>query len=242
VTVDRTEAGTTWRELARLDPLAAVLDPGDSLGAKNRALDRVHKYALAAALGEVEGRKVIDFGCGTGRLSGWLADRGATVDGVDVTVEMIEVARKRSFPRTTFTVIEDLRLPFADDTFDLGVSAYVLQYYLAEPAVAAEIARVLQPTGTLATVEQVTKSEIGRGGSIERYIDMFKAAGFATIETRAVRASDSKLIGAISRRPWIARVPLLPQLIEREATRLQNAPLTNGRYADVLFTCRVGSI
>jgi ubiquinone/menaquinone biosynthesis C-methylase UbiE len=239
VTVDRTEAGTTWSELARLDPLAAVLDPGDSVGAKNRALDRVHKYAIAAALGDVEGRRVIDFGCGTGRLSAWLSARGAIVDGVDVTPEMIEVARERGLPRATFKVIEGHRLPFPDDSFDLGVSAYVLQYYVGEPGVAAEIARVLRPKSVFATVEQVTQSDIGRGGSLEAYVDMFGAAGFATVETHAIRVSDSRLIGAVSRRPWIAHAPFLPQLVVREAKSLKNVPFTNGRYADVRFTCRV---
>jgi ubiquinone/menaquinone biosynthesis C-methylase UbiE len=239
VTVDRTEAGTTWSELARLDPLAAVLDPGDSLGAKNHALDRVHKHAIAAALGDVRQRRVIDFGCGTGRLAAWLSSRGATVDGVDVTPEMIEVAQARRLPQATFIVIEDDGLPFVNGTFDLAVSAYVLQYYVSQPGIAAEIARVLRPGGILATVEQVTESDIGRGGSLTAYVGMFEAAGFRTVEARVTRVSDSRLIGAVSRRPWIAHAPFLPQLVEREAKRLNDVPLIGGRYADVLFTSRI---
>lgn len=182
---------------------------------------------------------MVDFGCGTGRLSAWLSARGAIVDGVDVTLEMIEVARRRDLPRVTFTVIGDHGIPFPSDSFDLAVSAYVLQYYLGEPHVAAEIARVLRPKGIFATVEQVTESDIGRGGPLEAYLGMFEAAGFATIEADVIRVSDSRLIGAVSRRPWIAKVPFLPQLVACEAKSLKNVPLTEGRYADVRFKCRV---
>jgi SAM-dependent methyltransferase len=238
VTVDRTEAGTPWSELARLDPLAAVLDPGDTLGAKNRTLDRIHKRALGSALGNLAGSHAIDFGSGTGRLAEWLVGKGAAVvEGVDVTPEMVEVAIRRRLPRARFTVLTDNTLPFRSDTFDIAVSAYVLQYYLDQPTVAAELDRVLRPGGVLAAIEQVSDTDIGRGGSVAEYRKMFFAAGFSTVEEEVIRLSDSRLVGLVQSHPAISHLPLLPQLVRYEARRLRSASLTSGRYADVLFLC-----
>jgi SAM-dependent methyltransferase len=40
--------------------------------------------------------RAVDLGCGTGRTAGWLRSSGVTrIDGVDVTPEMLEVARQR---------------------------------------------------------------------------------------------------------------------------------------------------
>jgi len=102
MTVARNEAGANWSELAQLEGLAAVLDPGDTQGAKNRAIDRAHKRALRKGCGDLRGARALDFGCGNGRLSAWLAGRGASVDGVDATEEMLAVAR-RAVPRLAST-------------------------------------------------------------------------------------------------------------------------------------------
>jgi trans-aconitate methyltransferase len=41
-------------------------------------------------------RSVADLGCGTGRTAMWLAGRGVSaIDGVDLTPEMLDVARRR---------------------------------------------------------------------------------------------------------------------------------------------------
>src|SRR5215510_12770572 len=58
---------------------------------------------LLEGLGEVpwEGvRQAADLGCGTGRTGAWLRERGiATIDGVDLTPEMLDVARAREVYR-----------------------------------------------------------------------------------------------------------------------------------------------
>jgi SAM-dependent methyltransferase len=235
VNVHRTEAGTSWAELAQLDPLAAVLDPADKAGGKNRLIDRVHKRALARELGNVSGTKALDFGCGTGRLSAWLAARGADVDGVDLTPEMLAVARAR-VPEARFQTIDGSTLPFADNEFDLVITAYVLQYYVdGDGAIPRELARVLRSGGRLFAVEQVTDSDLGRGGSFDAYRQMLVAAGFEDVGGSVVRVSDSRFIHAAQRWPPLSRLRITPWLVTREAVRKGREPLAGGRYADVLF-------
>jgi SAM-dependent methyltransferase len=235
VIVRQTEAGTTWSDLARLDPLAAVLDPQDSLGRKNHLIDRVHKRALASAVGDVRGARVLDYGCGTGRLSEWLVEHGADVEGVDVTPEMVDVARSM-VPDARFQVIDGTTLPFGDDAFDLVVTAYVLQYYVdGDASVTCEIARVLKPNGRLLAIEQITQSDIGRGATLQAYEGMLKDAGFGGNATSLIRKGDSRVLGIATRVPLVARLPGVPWLMIREATRGQETPLSGGRYVDALF-------
>jgi SAM-dependent methyltransferase len=61
-----------------------------------RLLERVRSLDWPAA------RSVLDLACGTGRVGVWLRRRGCTgaIDGVDLTPEMLEVARKRDLYRT----------------------------------------------------------------------------------------------------------------------------------------------
>ena len=233
--VRQTEGGQTWAELARLDPLASVLDPADSRGRKNRLIDRVHKRALAHVLGDFRGRRVLDFGCGTGRLSSWLVHHGADVDGVDVTPEMVAVARVTARGARVQT-IDGRVLPFADDQFDAVVTAYVLQYYLDDDGtLACELERVLRPGGSLVAIEQVTDGEIGRGGVAAAYERMLAAGGLGVRAVTPIRMSDSRVLILAERLPGLAALPVTASLVMREAAARAGKPLTDGRYADAVF-------
>ena len=49
-----------------------------------------------SALGDVEGKDVIELGCGTAYFGAWLAKRGARVTGVDITPAQLDTARRMS--------------------------------------------------------------------------------------------------------------------------------------------------
>ncbi len=235
-----TEAGQSWAELAQLDSLASVLDPADRRGRKNRLIDRVHKRALGRAVGDVHGSSVLDFGSGTGRLSDWLVRNGARVEGVDITPEMVSVAQTR-VPQARFHTIEGATLPFADGRFDLVVTAYVLQYYVdGDVRIAQELGRVLRGGGRLVAIEQVAEDDIGRGGAIAAYEEMLRGAGLRLLEVSKIRMGNSRIVAMAQLLPVLARLPVVPWLVTREAKRLNEEPLTNGRYADVVFCTAKG--
>lgn len=101
------------------------------------------------------GARVLDVGCGIGRLTAALADRGATVVGIDVSEVMIATARARH-PGLRFEATSGRDLAsFANDAFDLVLMVDVLPYVVrggidGAAVLVGEAARVLGPGGRLA--------------------------------------------------------------------------------------------
>ncbi|MFV2021177.1 class I SAM-dependent methyltransferase [Micromonospora sp. LOL_023] len=106
--------------------------------------------AVRAGSGPGDDPLVLDAGCGAGRMSQHLADRGCRVVGVDLSPGMIAMAR-RDHRELPFTVGTLTGLPFPDGRF-----AGVLLWYstihtphAGQGRVFAEAARVLRPGGHL---------------------------------------------------------------------------------------------
>ncbi|MEV0415511.1 class I SAM-dependent methyltransferase [Streptomyces sp. NPDC050448] len=106
--------------------------------------------AMLALAGDVAGRRILDAGCGSGPLSAALRDRGAVVTGVDASVGMLALARRRLGDDVALHVVDlSDRLPFADGAFDDVVASLVLHYLEDWGPTLAELRRVLRPGGRL---------------------------------------------------------------------------------------------
>jgi ubiquinone/menaquinone biosynthesis C-methylase UbiE len=104
-------------------------------------------------IGPVEGRRILDLGCGDGLLTSTLEERGARAIGVDVDRAMLQAASARSArgqghsPRFVEGRIE--QLPFPDGSFDVVVIVTVLCQVADRAGAVREAARVLRPGGRL---------------------------------------------------------------------------------------------
>ena len=116
-------------------------------------------------LAEGLGTDVGDVGCGTGRLTPYLAARGLSPRGIDLSPGMIHVAR-RDHPGFDFTVADLRELPFGDASLTGVVCWYSLMYLAPSdrPAAFGELARVVKPGGYLVTAFKAGDSEVRRGG------------------------------------------------------------------------------
>lgn len=106
--------------------------------------------AIMALAGEVHGLRVLDAGCGTGLHAEELIRRGAAVTGVDLSKDMLAVARERLGPDTPL-LQGDLSQPlvFEDNSFDLVLSSLVMHYMREWEPTLREFSRVLVPGGRL---------------------------------------------------------------------------------------------
>ncbi|WP_427893072.1 methyltransferase domain-containing protein [Kribbella sp. GL6] len=91
-----------------------------------------------------------DLGCGTGRITAYLAGLGLDVFGLDLTPGMIEVAR-REYPELRFDVGSLFELPLKDGELAGALAWYSLVHTPREelPTAFAELFRVLRPGGVL---------------------------------------------------------------------------------------------
>jgi ubiquinone/menaquinone biosynthesis C-methylase UbiE len=88
-----------------------------------RLIDGREKEAVLSALGDVEGKNVLEIACGTGRFTALLAERGADIVGLDISAAMLQEAREKAQALGVDEGLEFMRgdaarLPFPDDHFD----------------------------------------------------------------------------------------------------------------------------
>jgi SAM-dependent methyltransferase len=117
--------------------------------------------------------RILEFGCGYGRVAVVLHRRGYAVEGVDPSAPMIELARERCSslkPPPSFRVITSPRLPHQDETFDAALLVTVLTCIPTDEgqrAVIRELFRVLRPGGILC-IGDLSLQDDPR--NIERYV------------------------------------------------------------------------
>lgn len=98
-----------------------------------------------------EGDRVLDVGCGNGRLLDLFEGTAITYTGVDSSKELIAIAEKERGAKGTFVHASALSLPFADNSFDTVFSIAVLHHIPSKEyrmQFVSEIKRVLKPGGT----------------------------------------------------------------------------------------------
>jgi SAM-dependent methyltransferase len=138
--------------------LAGILD---RMPIEQAVLGLFCNLTLAAGLGT----SVADIGCGTGRLEPCLAANGLSPRGIDLSPQMIRVAR-RDHPGFAFDVADLRDLPIEAASL-AGVVCWYSLMYLApsgRPAAFGELARVVRPGGYLMTAFKAGDSQLRRGG------------------------------------------------------------------------------
>ena len=170
---------------------------------------------LTAAAGA---QRILDAGCGSGRLTVALAEAGADVTGIDTNVAQLEQARVRAEEAGVgLTLLEadfNAALPFADGSFDAVTSRLALMAAADPVATLQESGRVLEPGGRIVTVLWASPAEnpwfglpreaiatvlgseraafaraFGKLGDPEEAAAVHRAAGLDDVEAVRVRGS-----------------------------------------------------
>lgn len=116
----------------------------------------IAKYIEDASIVTVEraqispGERVLDVATGTGNAAIPAAAAGAEVVGLDITPELLEVARERAAEagvEIEFVEGDAEELPYADDAFDKTISVFGTMFAPRHEVAASELTRVTRPGG-----------------------------------------------------------------------------------------------
>ena len=107
---------------------------------------------------------ILDVACGTGDMVVELVKRGCTVTGIDLSDEMLAIARKKiasansqfSILNSQFQKANAEALPFEDETFDAVTCAFGVRNFVHLEQGLSEMLRVLKPGGRMVILELAT--------------------------------------------------------------------------------------
>jgi len=143
-------------------------------------------------LGDIRGKQVLDLGCGTGEKTVTLVKRGARVIGIDISPDLICLARERMRRQC---IEADLRVGSAYQTELLDGSADVifcmsLIHHLDISTAMAEMGRLLKPNGFIVMKEPIRfssayarmRSFLPTAGDISEYEHPLTTEEFAEVQ------------------------------------------------------------
>ena len=179
-----------WAARAQKGVLASGIDPADRRGFKNHYIDLLQKMALEGVL-ELRGDEtVLDFGCGSGRISYWIAPKVRQVLGLEVTAEMIELAeRERSARNVEFIVYDGIHFPVFSYSFDLILSVGVLQIMKEEDLLKtlSSLSQYLKEDGRFYLIEQASDDPEVKRPRVKDYLQAFQESKLRCLDYYPIR-------------------------------------------------------
>ena len=93
---------------------------------------------------------ILDIGCGTGELLSLISKReGVTLSGIDISPEMIRIAREKLGKGSDIRLGDSEELPWKDNSFDVVMCIDAFHHYPHPQKALSEMHRVIRPEGHL---------------------------------------------------------------------------------------------
>ena len=164
---------------------------------------RIHKK-VNNLIGDVNGKSVLDVGCGTGEFIAKISDENpeAKITGIDLSEEMLAIARIKNKGRRNIELLigDSGKLPFDDERFDYVISTVSLHHWPNQKKSVREIYHVLKPRGKVLIADLMVPGIGGKGTNRilppKRMRELFSDSGFRNIQQYS--ASDSGKYGLAS--------------------------------------------
>jgi SAM-dependent methyltransferase len=177
--------------------LAESMWPNEEL---DRLYHREQTQLLQDWIGDLDGRRVLDVGCGTGRISRELAARGAEVLGIDFAGTAIEAARRYSPAENPTYRTQSIFELDEIERFDVAVSWGTLTVACGDGeelgAALERLRRALVPGGVGAILEPVHSGFLHRvlNMSLDDFLVRLESAGFAVRQVREMHFWPARLL------------------------------------------------
>ena len=228
-----------WARRAQKGFLASGIDPKDRKGHKNFYIDLLQKMALEEVL-ELKGDEIVlDFGCGSGRFSCWIAPKVKKVLGLEITQQMIDLAEEnRRAENVEFTLYDGVHFPILPYQFDLILSVGVLQTIEGEVLnkTVSQLIQYLKKSGRFCLIEQASDNpKMGRP-RVEEYLKTFEESKLECLKYYPIRKGRWWLL-------YLIRYGMIPRgsflrIAKNETVRLRKEAKTISYYQDFLFVLK----
>jgi SAM-dependent methyltransferase len=225
-----------WGKLSQMGYLASGIDPADRRGRKNTYIDILQKTALEEVL-ELKGdERVLDFGCGSGRIAYWIAPRVKEVIGLEVTPGMIELAGKnRVAGNVKFMLYDGSHFPPLPEPVDLILSVGVVQIMKGESLkqTLSSLVQYLRRGGRFCLIEQASDNPGVDRPSTKEYLQAFGDLHLEVLRHYPIRRGRWWLL-------YLIRYGLIPVgsfagIARKEISRLREDKTPISYYRDYLF-------
>jgi len=189
------------------------------------------------AVAPLAGARVLDFACGAGLTTAWLAERGADVVGLDLSPEALARAREVLDALGLDATLVQTTLEESDQlgSFDAIVGRYAL-HHTDVAAVAPLLARRLRPGGRAAFVETFASNPV-LAFARRRILGRFGVSRLGTLDERPLASSDVDALRAAfgSARVTVAEMCFL-RLFDRQVLRFRYPAVSRlvGKADDLL--------
>ena len=200
-----------------LDPAELIANHSNCGRYLDPPADTVYPLEYACyLLGDVRGKVVVDYGCGNGENTLILASRGALVKAIDISPDLVALARKRIAAnglesRVEFIVGSAYEVPVAPASVDVVFGVAIL-HHLDLSQSAREVHRILKPGGRAIFQEPVRNSRTLR---FVRMLIPYQAPDVSPFERPLTDAELAAYAGGFSQ--FRSRAFLLPSsgIVER---------------------------
>lgn len=163
----------------------------------NSLWDERQRVVVGRALGDMNGRRVVDIGCGVGRMTRWLAeDLGAQhVVGVDFSAATVEAARSESGALVSSGIVhfeqgdvlvglDAIGAGTFDDAVVLGCLSVACRDRASLERALANVARLVHPRGRVLLLEPIHRSPLLRrilDLGVEEWVACANGAGLSLV-------------------------------------------------------------
>lgn len=190
---------------------------------------------------DVAGKSVLEIGSGPGgNLLELFRKKPSKLAGVDISEEMVELAKNKLPEEVSIQKINGTELPFASDSFDVVFTATVLQHNTDEEMlreIIKEMCRVSSEKIYLfERIEQRLKGdELCMGRPISYYSSLMEENGFSLISSEHINIRVSYYVSGGIRKILNPRTRQEGEPLNKASIFLQNLTLPFTRFLDRIF-------